>query len=303
MKAAFLVLAACILAIVAGSGLSIAGFQASSATVTVTGIQTFSTATTVTNETIATTTTQASVQSDVLEHTYNIPSPTTLGNCGMYDNAYAKLDPGTLSISFTVTGSDVVDFWVLNSQQWTTWQSITDCQAVESYPGLTSILGVNSWTTTLDVPATGIYYFVFLNKNPEGVSISLSVKEGFSVQTTAEIFLTSYSTQSSTWLTSASVASQQPAGLGPAFYLGIALVVVGVVAAFLYYTRKRARETYGQEGSPVTVEVPPQEPVVVPVPSKKSRAEDTPNMFCPYCGKELPAGSTFCNACEKEIEP
>ena len=307
MKSAFILLTACALAILAGGGLSFVGYEASSATVTVTSTQTFLTAATSTSGIVATTTatTQTGFQSDVLEHSYNIPSP-TLGDCGTYDDAYAKLDPGKLSISFSVTGSDVVDFWVLNAEQWTTWQSINSCSGVESYPGLASIVGVNSWTTNLTVPTSGIYYFVFVNKNAEGVSISISVTEGYTIQTTEAVFSTNYSTLTSTWQTAASTASQQQAGLGLGFFVGAALLIVGGVGAALWYNRTRTRGGNGREGSEVTVEVPSQEPVVIPVSSREERGpgdEEAPNTFCPYCGRELPAGSTFCIACEKEIGP
>ena len=309
MKTASVALTACVLAIVVGAGLSFEGFEASSATVTITSTESLVTATTMTSGTIrtATATTQTSAQSDVLDHTYDIPSPNPTSECGIYDEADAKVDPGTLSISFGVTGNDVVDFWVLNSQQWTTWQSIASCQAVESYPGLASIVNVNRWNTTLGVPATDLYDFVFVNKNTEGVSISLSVKETYFAQTTEELFLTSYATQSSTWLTSALIANQQLAGLGPTFILGVAFLIVGIVG--LTFGRMR-RVTSGteREGSQVTIEVPRPETkqVIIPVPSRKGRsqgANEMPNIFCPYCGTQLPADCTSCTTCGNKIEP
>jgi len=318
MKAAFVVLVVCALAIIAGGGLLFQGFQASSATITITSTQTSVTATTITSgvaTSTTTATTQVSVQSVVLEHTYNIQSPNPTTNCGVYDEADTKLDPGTLSVSFAVTGSDVVDFWVLNSQQWITWQSValsssssSNCQSVEAYPGLRSIIGVNSYNATLVIPATDLYYFVFVNKNTEGVSISLSATETFSTQTTEELFLTGYTTQSSTWQTSALVANQQPAGLGLTFFLGIVFLVAGAVAFFLGYRHELRSEGRGYrgEGSPVTVEVPAREstPVIISVPSRTGRLGEKKmsQVSCPKCGHELPADSAFCEVCGHKVD-
>ena len=247
-----------------------------------------------------TSTTQAILQSNILQHTYSIPSPNPTSECGIYDETDAKLGPGQLSVSFAVVGSDTVDFWVLNSQQWTTWQSITNCQEAESYPGLTSIVGVNSWNTTVTVPATDLYYFVFVNKNNEGVTISLSVNEMSSAQTTQELFLTSYTTQSSTWQTSALVTYQQLAGLGTSFFLGIAFLLGASVGLILAYRNRR----HEGEVSGVTVEIPSAEAGSAQLAGARARGGSRlVKIICPHCRSEIAADGMFCSVCGNKIEP
>jgi len=329
LKTALAIIIICVAAIVAGSGLSVVGYQASSSMITVTSTQNFPTATTITSGSISTTTeaTQSSVQSTIIDYAYSIRSPGTQ-YCGEWDETHSTIDQGTVNISFSVTGNYPVDFWMLNPQQYTAWQAISSCSGDEGYSGLTSRIGRAQWDTTVEVPSSGVYYFVFMNENNNAVSISLSVSANYLSQTTEAIFLTSFTTQSSTWQTSALAVNPQQAGLGPVFFLGIVLIAVGAAVFAFSYMRSGGEprggetRTFGSDVmNQVTVAVPPPappEPVPVQAvtelkpaeaatevkPKSRSRrgAKKAPNIFCPQCGAELPADSTFCNKCGSKID-
>jgi len=134
---------------------------------------------------------------------------------------------------------------MLTSDQHNARVAITTCTGHQGYTGTASRMGVSQWDTTVNVPSTDVYYFVFENKNSHTVSISLTVSSLQTTQTTEMLAATSYLTASSTWPTQTLASNQQTAGLGPVFFLGTALLVIGVVLGFFYVrgsanTRKRS---------------------------------------------------------------
>jgi ribosomal protein L40E len=298
-----------VVALVAGGVLSSVGYQASSATVTVTGTSSFLTATTVTSGSVTTAsvTTQTTSQTTLFNPNYNIRSPAGQYGC-MYSDAYTTLDAGPVGVSFSTTGNDQVDFWILNPQQLASWPG--QCQADRAYTTVTaSRIGVNHWETTVNIPSSGTYYFRFMNSNDHSVSVSLSVTKPYVTQTTAMLISTSYSTQSSTWPTQTLAVSRQPAGLGVIFFLGVALLIAGVVVFGLSYTRPRrgslesgGRDTRMYEDTAVAQVTIPVSPPGTTESDTRTAVKKAGVTYCMQCGAEIPKDGMFCEQCGTRID-
>ena len=246
MMRGWIFLAVSVVALAAGGTLSFSGYQASSSTITVTSTQSFTTATTVTNSSVSTSsvTTQTTNENDVYDHTVSIQAPSS-DHCGFYDDTtYTTLDQGTFRITFSA-GNDPVDFWMLTTGQHAAWVAITSCEEARAYNGTVSRVGVSHWDTTVNVPSAGVYYFAFMNSNNHAVSISFAVSRLQTTQTTEILVATNYLTASSTWPTQTLATNQEAVGLGPLFFLGTALLVIGVVVLGFFYIRSRGESADG----------------------------------------------------------
>jgi len=177
-------------------------------------------------------------QTERITHTFDIKSPGPQYGC-IHDEASATLDAGTIYMSISTTGNVSVDFWMLNTEQWLAWRALTTCSGYRATPGIVSRFAVSHWESTVNVPSTGVYYFVFLNSNQYPVSISFTFTAPHFVQATVVLGSTSYATQSSTWRTLMLATTQQPVGLGVIFYLGAVFLVIGVATLVLSYVRSR----------------------------------------------------------------
>jgi hypothetical protein len=184
---------------------------------------------------------------------------------------------------------------------------------------MASRVGATQWQTTVQVPSTDVYYFVFMNRNNNAITASLSVTQTVVTQTTEPLFMTSYATLSSTWQTSALSPSQQQVGLGPLFFAGLVVLIIGL--AGLLYSRRMGEggtgqptQVFGDEAiHSVTIDVTPPDETKHVAPSEATAvsspktpseqvAKKTPSIFCPQCGTELSADSTFCKACGSKID-
>jgi hypothetical protein len=322
---------ACAAALVTGGMLSVSDYLASSSTITVTSTQPLTTSATITATSVSTSTvtTQTTTGHPLLQKTLNIPSPG--GNyCGMYESAYTTLDPGTYRITFSA-GSDPVDFWMLGTNQRSTYVATTTqgCDAVRTISGTVSRMGVTSWDTTVSVSSTDMYYFVFMNSNNDAVSVSLTVSTSSNVQTTEILEATNYLTSSSTWSTQTLAMNQQTQGLSPLFYIGLVLLVAGTVLGYFYSRSHGENERRQLEGGITVPYTPPDLTIEKPEATtvreneetevKRTLSEDTavkiePSelttakrmddqsvMFCEKCGAKLNRESKYCFECGTKV--
>lgn len=306
MMKGWIFLVVSVVALAAGGTLSFSGYQASSSTITVTRTQSFMTAMTTTNSSvsISSATTQTTNENDVYDHTYSIDAPGS-NYCGYYDDsAYTTLDQGTVRISFSA-GNDPVDFWMLTPDQHKAWVAITTCDGDRAYTGTASRMGVTHWDTTVDVPSTGVYYFLFMNSNSHTVSVSLTVSALSITQTTEMLAATSYLTASSTWPTQTLAANQQAAGLGLLFFLGTALLVIGVVVLGFFYVRSRGERVDSGTTNTRMYEDTAASAAIIAAPSSETKADTEASAsvaYCSECGAEIPKDSRFCKKCGTKVE-
>ena len=248
----------------------------------------------------------------------------------MYESAYTTLDPGTYRITFSA-GSDPVDFWMLGTNQRSTYVATTTqgCDAVRTISGTVSRMGVTSWDTTVSVSSTDMYYFVFMNSNNDAVSVSLTVSTSSNVQTTEILEATNYLTSSSTWSTQTLAMNQQTQGLSPLFYIGLVLLVAGTVLGYFYSRSHGENERRQLEGGITVPYTPPDLTIEKPEATtvreneetevKRTLSEDTavkiePSelttakrmddqsvMFCEKCGAKLNRESKYCFECGTKV--
>jgi RNA polymerase subunit RPABC4/transcription elongation factor Spt4 len=139
-----------------------------------------------------------------------------------------------------------------------------------------------------------------MNSNSHSVWIYLNVNTLFTSQTTETVTATSYLTTSSTWPTQTLVTSQHVAGLGSLFFLGAALLVVGVVLGFFYVRSRGERATRNTRlhedvaASAATVAAPGSE--------IKADTSATAVTYCGQCGAQIPKDSRFCTVCGTKEE-
>jgi hypothetical protein len=181
---------------------------------------------------------------------------------------------------------------------------------------MASRFGVSSWQTTVNVPSTGVYYFVFMNSNDHSVSASLSVTSLTATQTTVILWSSSYSTESSTRPTQTLSTNQQPAGLGVACFLGATFLFVGGVACAFFFVRSRGEMNHSGSGgtrmyedtvsSQAKVAIPPAETekADTTVPKAKGRGgrKRAAVTYCSQCGTEIPKDSMFCKQCGTKVQ-
>jgi len=295
MSAALVVLA--LVLAVLGAGLSYSGYNESLKPVTTTSTRTF----TVTSTTVVASTSTESVvmttssTSTILSTVFDLSAPGP-GYCGVYAYFDVTLDAGQAHVSYnSVTASGhiptKVDFWMLTSDQWDEWEKVPDCGGLFLVKSILQRAGSNALSTyefTRDMPSSGVYYFVFLDKAEEA-SITLVIDGGVGQSTvTVTSYHTLYSTHETQFPTQTEVTSSRPAGFGALLFSGIGLIAVAVVA----FAISRRKGT-----APSLAHVPPAGPfartqVVSPTPSAL-----TVGKFCTNCGAALPAHASFCNKC------
>jgi hypothetical protein len=292
-----------VVAMAVGGTLFYYGYPASSATITVTQTQSFMPTTTLTNSSviISTVTTQTTNENEVLDRTLSIPPPSPSYGCVYDDSINTTLDKGVITVTFSA-GSDPVDFWIFNAQQHKSWVALGTCTALESVAGTVFRWGANRWETTVYIPVTDLYYFVFMNSNSHTVSISLTVSVQSATQTTEVLTAANYVTTTSTWLTQTSAENPQPAGLF--LFSSVTLLIIGAVALRFFFVRSRDEEG---DGGGVTREI--DEDTVasaaafsVPVAETKPKAETPVSaIYCGECGAKIPLDAKFCINCGAKV--
>ena len=246
-----------------GVVVSYVGYSAGMEMVSVTQTKSFSTSSTVTSTFVSTAPPLVSTSktSMVAYVTFVSVPARDYSRCGVFTAESVTLNQGTAQVTFT---SDIkVDFAILDPNQYQTFVNtmasstgieLSYCSALFTGSSLYSLGRSTTYTGQVQVPATGTYYFVFLNHYFQSASISLSVSEWMSVQTTVTRLFLFYSTTTRTYPTEAVNVTTQRAGFGALFFLGvaalIAFIIIGALLILVKSKMKRqARRWNSKTGS------------------------------------------------------
>ena len=104
------------------------------------------------------------------------------------------LNAGLIHVSFTAISTfasvnksyQPVNFWILNSSEYSGWRSARTCAARVAAPSILTLLSRSAYdNSTIRIPQTDRYYFAFDNANPTGVWVSLVVDYSPTITTTS----------------------------------------------------------------------------------------------------------------------
>jgi len=273
--------------VVVGAGLSYSGYNESLQTLTVTSTQQTTVISTATNPVTTVTSTFTTSRTEVvLSDTIDLGAPGKK-YCGLWDSRYASVDAGQVHVSFNSIGGPV-DFWVLTQVQWEKWNSTSGCDPLLKVPAVASRFGSVSYDFTTNIASSGMYYFVFMNRNDESVYIDLKVDSSHQEVVLTE--RTSYSTQSVPRVTETVVVSSNPAGFGLLFFSGMALIIIGGIVLLVGRSRYRPQ----QAASSFQAAAPTSQ---VPSAVASVSSPTTAKKFCMNCGAPLSFHAAFCNKC------
>jgi len=277
-----LVILAVLLAIL-GAGFSYSGYNESFRVTTVTSTQQVTATSTITKAVgTAVSTVTESGSKVVLSETIDLEAPEKK-YCGYYDWRHASIDAGQVHGSFNSIGGPV-DFWMLTETQLGKWNTTKGCDPLLKVAAVASRFGSISYDFTTNIASSGTYYFAFMNTNTKSVSIQLKVELYYQEVVLRES--TSYSTESSPYVTKTVTVDTRPAGLGLLFFCGIGLIVIAGIVLTLGIKKPPVR-------SPA--HVLPTSSVVAPKVEPPSGP--TLGRFCIDCGAPIPAHAVFCNKC------
>ena len=222
-----------------GGGLSFVGYNQSLQQVTVTNTRSFLvtstlTSTSTSSESLTTSTTTLSpILTDQFMLDATGPSHCDTLNNDQITRDHVPVNSGQIHVSFSSSGGPV-NFWILSDSQYSAWGNAQTCTARLAIPAVFLRAGTVSFDGIAQIPSTGYYYFVFDNTNQaSSVSVSFEADNLIQVKVTVTNYVSSYSTQSTTFPTQQVVSQIQPAGFGSIFYLGLAIAIVGIAACLL----------------------------------------------------------------------
>lgn len=317
---------------VLGVGVSYAGYDVTSETVTLTITQTTSVPSTIATRTI----TKSSVVRNTIasvHETFTLPgrdqsSPVSVGCHWKFVTMPVK--PGELHVSYTSTG---VTF-MLDIEYWTNNPSDLDLDRFEqtwlfcySPLMLRPIFDTGSphYTFTEYVPSDGVAVMMFMNGGDSSTTVTADMWEEDFPPT--QVTVTQYSTLWTTKLVPTQVVMTKTstiAGgwssaslLAPSPYLGAFYVVLAgaAIAAILFWKRKKRpaqpqapEKAVTEAAAPVAPMSPVQKPQTVKptetpptVKPQTTVARESLTKFCRHCGARIPRDSTFCQECGKEV--
>jgi len=315
---------------VLGVGVSYAGYDVTSETVTLTTTQTASVPSTIATRTITESsvvwTTSTASAHDVFSMPGRDQSGRAAGGGCYWKFVTMPVKPGELHVSYTSTGVGLI----FDIETWTTDPSDLNLGYYDSNPGLcykflpyTFETGSPHYTFTEHVASNGVAIMMFMNAGDSSKTVTADMWE--EVPPT-QVTVTQYSTLWTTKLVPTQVVMTKTstiAGgwssatlLAPSPYLAAFYVVLAgaAIAAILLWKRKRSAQPQAPKEA-VTEAVAPVAPMSpVPKPQTVELAETPPTVkpnrtvtkelltkFCRHCGARISRDSTFCQESGKEV--
>lgn len=261
-----LLVALALLSVVVGGALSYSGYGESLHVLTTTNTESF----TITYTRISvTTSTIWSVVRTGSSDTFHMYRHEIYGPCP----AYRSLGPysGDVLVHVSYSSDASVDFWMIEALPYKDPFQIFGCRPPESGPGiLVSRLGSTSHEFTRNMSPNHWYHFGWVPSHGDGpVMIEYDIDLTYQSAFTMEMGYTAISsTQQILFPTQSVRVSSYPAGLGPVFFAGFAILVAGIALT-----------------SAVAAVKTMSAPSVAPAES------------CRQCGARIPRGSKFCGKC------
>lgn len=144
------------------------------------------------------------------------------GTCGPI-LSWIFYSPASFQVSYRTLHGEPIDFWMMNGEP------PPGCVWTASMPSIVSKMSSSSYEFRTDVLPGGSYNFVFLNRNKQPVTLHVDITAVY--QTDIHTETRTHITDSTTEIVFTSQAesiTSHPAGLGPSFFGGFAVLVTGI---------------------------------------------------------------------------